>query len=173
AGGFAAPTVLLPGWAINVALGHMDAGDALDLVTTTGNGPSPAVMLRLGDGAGGFGPEVQVKLPHDADGLAVGDFDNDGDDDVAASSSLFDTLWILLSNGTGGLVLAGSKSTGDSPSGLSAGDIDEDGDLDLLTPIASKITVLTGDGAGGFTPSTLPTPPTPDELVLADLDLDG
>jgi len=56
------------------------------------------------------------------------------------------------------------------------GDVDKDGHVDLVVPGREKLTVMLGDGKGGFTPA--PVEPTSvtgvaGEMLLADFDRDG
>ncbi len=57
-----------------------------------------------------------------------------------------------------------------------AGDVDKDGHIDLVVAENKKLTVMLGDGKGGF--AAAPAPPTPvigvaGEMLLADLNGDG
>src|SRR5262245_45466279 len=57
-----------------------------------------------------------------------------------------------------------------------AGDVDGDGHVDLVIVEGDKLSVMLGDGKGGFSPA--PVPPTPvtgvaGEMLLADFNRDG
>ena len=57
-----------------------------------------------------------------------------------------------------------------------AGDVDKDGHVDLVVAEHKKLSVMLGDGKGGFAPA--PVPPTPvtgvaGEMLLADFNRDG
>jgi len=57
-----------------------------------------------------------------------------------------------------------------------AGDVDKDGHIDLVVSENNKLSVMRGDGKGGF--ASAPVPPTPvtgvaGEMLLADFNRDG
>ncbi len=66
-------------------------------------------------------------------------------------------------------------SVGGTPDSLAMADLDRDGHLDLATANATTdtVTVLLGDGAGGFSRSEFPSGPQPRSVIAADLDGDG
>ena len=65
------------------------------------------------------------------------------------------------------------------PYGMDAGDLNRDGKLDAAvcgvsnTPGQSVVTVMLGDGAGGFTNSTYPVGDLPSSVKIGDLNNDG
>jgi len=95
--------------------------------------------------------------------VGVGDFTGDGRLDLAVANSQSDTVTILLGNGTGGFTPAvGSPiSVGDFPSSVGVGDFTGDGRLDLAVANlnADTVTILLGNGSGGFSPA--PNSPNP------------
>jgi hypothetical protein len=65
-----------------------------------------------------------------------------------------------------------------SPSGVITGDLNRDGRPDLVAAVGgtSALSVLLGDGRGGFSPapgSPLPVAPAPHLVEIGDLDRDG
>ncbi|MBI5597339.1 MAG: VCBS repeat-containing protein [Elusimicrobia bacterium] len=113
----------------------------------------------------GGGSMVQASFGFNADGLALADFDEDGDMDAAfvpnANAPLRSGL--LRNDGAGGLTaqtFAGSNYAGGAWGlGLSAGDYDGDGDLDLLAGYTSGAEVIRHDDAGpqGHSPPGAPS----------------
>ncbi len=88
--------------------------------------------------------------------VGVGDFDADGDLDVAAANFGSDTVIVGINDGSASFTVGAPIRIGDTPSGLATGDFDGDGDLDLAaTSLASvigpSINLLLNDGAAGFT----------------------
>ncbi len=126
------------------------------------------VFLLLGDGAGGFiaATGSPYSVGNTAVTMAVGDFNGDGRPDIAVADST--SVALLLGNSGGGLaqaanlssvfaygtLLCGSLGTCSlTPGGataLAAADLNSDGMSDLLLANNGKMTILTGDGAGGF-----------------------
>jgi hypothetical protein len=111
---------------------------------------------------------------------AVADFNGDGKLDLAVSNYGSNNITVLLGNGLGGFTPApGSPfAVGAVPDGLVTGDFNRDGKPDLAVANESddNVTVLLGDGAGGFTPapgSPFSAGPVPIGLAVADFNGDG
>src|SRR5215467_624757 len=111
--------------------------------------------------------------------LVAGDFNQDGNMDLAVNCTGFDVVAILLGDGQGGFTLAGHFPVDTLSKGLAVGDVNGDGNLDLVN--ASEWgydeSVLLGDGLGSF---HVATPPTeikgdgePVRLLLGDFNNDG
>src|SRR5215470_12374080 len=111
--------------------------------------------------------------------LVAGDFNHDGNIDLAVNCTGFDVVAILLGDGQGGFTLAGHSPTDTLVKGLDVGDVNGDGNLDLVTATnwGYDQDVLLGDGLGSF---HVATPPTeikgdgePVRLLLRDFNNDG
>jgi len=102
-------------------------------------------------------------------GVAVGDWDGDGDADLAWVSP---RGWGLLldNDGSGHFEVSGSLPGG---IGVSAADPDGDGDLDLLVVGAGEDQLLLNDGAGGFQARALVAGDTRFTHSASWTDLDG
>jgi hypothetical protein len=92
-------------------------------------------------------------------GLAVADFNTDGNLDVATinDSSDLGSVSILLGNGNGMFQSPIQYSVGDTPLGLTLGDFNNDGNLDLSfvnypNGQPGVISVMPGNGDGSFQP---------------------
>ena len=132
------------------------------------NAGSGDVSVLLGRGDGTFKPAVSYPLsgasgvnglltPGDGSfSLVTDDFNGDGIEDIATTNSLTNNVSVLLGKGDGTFSpartypIAGAHSLGIIPFALASGDFNHDGKPDLVTGGALSVTVLLGDGAGGF-----------------------
>ena len=150
-----------------------------------------ALMLVLLAPACGAGQEPRDDAAAGIRRIAVGegpgsvaalDVDADGDLDLVVANDAGGSVTVLLGDGGGDFhEAAGSPfPAGPNPNDIAAADLDGDGDLDLLFPNheTAGVTVLIGDGRGGFRPapgSPLPvrSRPHPHGIVAGDFDGDG
>jgi hypothetical protein len=109
--------------------------------------------------------------------IAIADFNNDGNPDVATLSQNPNTLSILLGNFNGSLNSGSSYPIGNFPTGIVAADFNGDGILDLAVTNAqdNTIDIFLGNGDGTFRQgSTISDPGTyPTKIVAADFNGDG
>ena len=143
-----------------------------------------SITILPGNGDGTFG--VQTSIPAGAFPfyLAAGDFNRDGNIDLAASSlpasaSAPGTVEIFLGNGRGGFAAPVNYPVGKAPATIVTDDFNADGTLDIVvldeqSDIASSVWVLPGNGDGTFRPAvSTPTGTTSGFLSYADLNHDG
>jgi hypothetical protein len=153
-----------------------------DVSDTVGNN---AIWVLLGDGTGRFatapGSPLQVDVyPYSE---AVADFNGDGRPDLAIAidgDHGDGNVTVLLGSGLGGFNPApGSPFTvGLHPRSVTVGDFNGDGKMDLAAANAysSDVSVLLGDGSGGFTPalgSPIAAGAGPLGIAAGDLNGDG
>jgi hypothetical protein len=114
--------------------------------------------------------------------VEVADLNGDGKPDVVVANERSNNVTVLLGNGKGGLTEAKGSPfpAGQQPNDIAIGDFNRDGKLDLAFANHEEkhLTVLLGNGRGGFTPA--PHSPFPVEvrphthgLAAADLNGDG
>ena len=118
----------------SLAIGDFNADGKQDLAvgdSVPSGGPPGRVTILLGNGTGGFGPPAGYPAGDRTASVAVGDFNGDGRQDVAAANFDSQDVTILSGDGTGGFIPAANFTVGFEPSSLVVGDFDGDGKPDL------------------------------------------
>ena len=85
--------------------------------------------------------------------IFAGDFDGDGDPDLAAADIAHEYVSVLMNNGDGTFTLPPANYSVDTdPVAIFGGDLDGDGDLDLATANLGNenVSVLKNNGDGTF-----------------------
>ncbi|HEX8071742.1 MAG TPA: FG-GAP-like repeat-containing protein [Pyrinomonadaceae bacterium] len=103
-----------------------------------------------------FGAATNFIADTNPTSVAVGDFNGDGKQDLAATNSSSNDVSILLGNGAGSFGAATNFGVGTDPRSVAVGDFNGDGKLDLATAnfITDNVSVLLGNGAGGVSAAT-------------------
>lgn len=141
------------------------------------------VTVLLGDGKGAFSfapgsPFGVTSTPH-PHGIAVADFNRDGKLDIAVDSWGENKVLVMFGNGDGSFVTPGVKfDVGQAPyERLRSADFNEDGNPDIITSNweGSSVSVLLGDGRGGFSLAggeNVPVPGSPFGIAVGDFNDD-
>jgi hypothetical protein len=161
-------------------VGDVNRDGHLDLVSATSWGYDEIVLL--GDGLGAF----HVATPPseiDGDGepirLLLRDFNNDGRLDIFVNAPDDDKVVLYFGDGKGNFPAPPLEEGVTHPFGMDAADLNGDGNLDMavgspsLPAGASTVTILLGDGAGGFTTSAFSVNDGPVSNMIGDLNNDG
>ena len=171
-----------------IATGDFNGDGNLDLVTDSW--AEDRLELLFGDGRGGFTtPGTYVAVgKHPYQRVRAADLNGDGKTDIVSTNLEGNNVTILLSDGKGGFRQPPGSPfpCGDSPFNIAIGDVNGDGIPDLAivnSPSSTSdrsgqdgLTILLGDGSGGFrtmTGSPLVTPKRPNMVAIGDIHGDG
>lgn len=142
------------------------------------------VTILLGDGQGGFAPAASSPVtvqsnPH-PHGIAIADFNGDHHLDFVIESWMDNKVLVMFGDGTGNFATPGRMfDVGQMPYvKVRASDVNKDGNADIVTTNfrSRNVTVLLGDGKGGFTQATgspFQVQKRPFYADIADLNGDG
>jgi hypothetical protein len=166
----------------DIAIADMNGDGNPDLVIP--NHQAPTITILLGDGKGSFHPApgspVDVHSNPHPHGVAVADFDGDRKPDVVTDSWGENKIELLTGDGTGRLRIPGHYfPTGRRPyERLRTADFNHDGHPDIVTTNLDDgtVSILLGDGKGGFAPgpgSPTPAGAKPWQVFSGDLNGDG
>lgn len=167
-----------------VAAGDWNGDGALDLAVSsngTNGGNNSGVNILMNNGAAVFQKTAVIDAYGCEYGLVPGDWDDDGDIDLAVSSHCLFGVSILYNDGNGSFKIVTRIDAGAYPFMLVTGDLDEDGDLDLATPnrndatSANSTVAVLSNRRGDFNKSVTPTVAGahPSSVALGDFNHDG
>lgn len=153
-----------------------------DLLATLANDGAIAVLLN--EGSARFAPAPGSPFPagrHPYDSLSIADLNGDGAPDVVAPDMVGNSIALLLGDGKGAFSPApGSPfpASGNRPGYAILADANGDSRLDVIASHDDDplLTVLLGDGRGGFAPapaSPVRLPSAVWGIAAADADGDG
>ena len=163
----------------DVAVGDFDGDGAADLAVANEDLSSNDVSILLNRGDGTFQPAVNYGVGVNPVSLAVGDFDGDGNLDLAVanfSEPAGRTISVLLGNGDGTFQPATFHSAGRDAHSVAVGDFDGDQRLDLAVSNYdfNTVSILIGNGNGTFqAPVSYGVGLTAAQLAPGDFNGDG
>lgn len=152
-----------------VVIEDFNEDGVLDLAVSHAAG----VAVLLGDGKGGFGAAQTYPAGVGPSWIAVGDFNEDGHLDLAVANSN-NSVSILRGLGTGEFAEPTSVAVpGGAGSGIVAEDFNLDGHLDVAVAGGATVSLLLGQGDGGFqAPRTIYSQRDLRGLIVDDFDND-
>jgi len=141
---------------VDVTVGDFNKDGNLDIVVSQSESnitsiDNDNISVLLNNGNGNFADAIQFEAGIFPLGLAVADFNEDDNLDIAVANILSNNVSVFLGNGNGGFADATSFDTegGDT---LAVGDFNKDGNLDIVMTGNGEfyISVLFGNGDGSF-----------------------
>jgi len=131
---------------LGVVVGDLDGVGGPEVIVSSGD-----LIIFEGVGDGTLGLETRIGIGTGAYGVALGDLNNDGVQDLVATSFSFEGASVYLGNGDSTFTPGDVFATPDSPRAVKVHDIDEDGFLDILVSTLNvSVNVYRNDGAGGI-----------------------
>ncbi|HLA95441.1 MAG TPA: FG-GAP-like repeat-containing protein [Pyrinomonadaceae bacterium] len=181
-GGFTVPFRMpVEDGVLGLAVGDFNRESRPDLFTTNLNVDNFSIFLA--NGIGGFLPRVNYAVGDIPDAPVVADFNSDGKPDVAMVNRGSETISVALNTCEGYRCTDPSFAPaqhftvgGRLPSDLVAGDFNRDGKIDLATANSwsNSVSLLIGDGLGGFSaPTVINMNSNATFLVTGDFNKDG
>ena len=170
----------------NHAVGDFNGDGSLDLAGT--GFMAKALIVRLNNGAGTFGPRVDYPLVEWAQDIAVGDFNNDGRLDLVVTHNNPQIMLSLLTgkgDGTFNAPVAFANTSGYGSPAVVAVDLNNDGKLDIVVAhdiacftapcvVGLTISVMIGNGDGTFQPTReIEVGRGMTEIAVGDFNRDG
>jgi hypothetical protein len=167
----------------SIVLGDFNADGTQDFAVTNFKDSTLSLFLGNGDGTFKQAAGSPFPLPTTTTGpiaMASGDFNSDGNLDLALVNETTNNVTILLGNGNATFSLAtGSPfAVGKSPVAIASADLNGDSHADIVVvnQADNTISVLLGNGDATFTPalnSPLATGQAPTAVTIADFNGDS
>ncbi|MEZ5964024.1 MAG: VCBS repeat-containing protein [Planctomycetota bacterium] len=159
-----------------LALLDVDGDGDLDIVVTA---PLFDLLVLKNLGGGRFSLPTTHTVSSVASAIAGGDFDRDGDVDLATNTGVQGYFEVSLNQGTGTFGPPVTETSGRGVAAIAVADVDLDGILDLCGGYdldGDGATVLRGRGDGSFRPARSyygTYSGSTDNLRVVDVDVDG
>jgi hypothetical protein len=134
------------------------------------------VSILLGNGDGAFDPAQDFEVGEAPFSVTTGDFNGDGQQDLATANNADDAVSILLGNGDGAFKPAQDVGVGGVVTSVTVGDFDDDGRQDLATARAGVniVSILLGNGDGALEPARdFGVGENPFSITVGDFNGDG
>src|SRR5436190_2885869 len=136
------------------------------------------VRLNIGTctaNCGTLAPPADSVAGTTPDAVATGDFDRDGDLDLAVANKSSNDVSILPGNGTASLTAGATTATGTSPGAVVVADLNRDAydDLAVANSGSNNVSILFGKDVGFQSAVSYAAGNSPAAVVARDFNLDG
>src|SRR5262249_8558076 len=134
------------------------------------------VGVLLGNGDGSFQQAITYAVGSSPRSVAVGDFNGDGNQDLAVANGGTANVSVLLGNGDGSFQAAQNFAAGSRPGAVAGGDLHRDGKpaLAVANRGSGNVSVLLGNGDGTFQPAqNFAAGANPISVAVGDFNGDG
>ncbi len=161
----------------NVAVADFNNDMKPDLAVSNQVTNDVSILLGIGDGT--FMPQTVYAAGSSPYAVVAGKFNADNNFDLAVSNSASNNVSILLGNGNGTFSAPTNFFVGSNPISIAVGDINNDSKQDLIVAnfggfFSGSVSVLLGNGTGGFTTGTsVRTRTQPAFVAIANLNGDA
>ncbi|MEM7038476.1 MAG: FG-GAP-like repeat-containing protein, partial [Bacteroidota bacterium] len=122
--------------------------------------PEPFVWefrIQPRGGSGNFTEISNAAVPGSAWQIQAGDFDGDGDLDLASVNGTAGSITLFRNNGSGVITVWNTITSADNPESLWIGDYNQDGDMDIAVADNGNdaFSLFHNNGSGGFGPPVI------------------
>lgn len=139
-----------------------------------------SISVLLGNGMGDFSMPANFAVGSNPTSVIVGNFNDDLSLDLAVANSRGDNISVLLGNGKGDFSIARPFTVGSRPTNVAVADFNGDKKSDLAAvssgdaafSVPPNVTVLLGNGEGGFGSASIPLNLMPSALAVGDFNGD-
>ncbi|MEO6391469.1 MAG: VCBS repeat-containing protein, partial [Pyrinomonadaceae bacterium] len=135
-----------------------------------------ATNAFAGCGTPSFRSAVHVTTGNQPEDLVTGDFNRDGNLDLAVAIQADDVCFVLYGDGRGGFPNGFGFAAHDAPMGVSVGDFNRDGAPDLVVAnfLSDDVSILLNTGSGLFgAPTNIAVGNQPQAIAIDDFNRDG
>ncbi len=160
-----------------IVAADLDRNGTTDLAVT--NPAAARISLYFGAGDGSFSPPRHIDTGKQARGIVAADFNGDETVDVAVAATRHDEVVVHLGAGGGTFQPGRRVRVGRRPFMLAAVDLDANGATDIAVTNEGEeaeenaLSVLLGDGRGGFSHTAMPAGRFASDVAPADFNGDG
>ena len=164
---------------LDIVTADFNRDGKLDLALANGcclPNPGHTVSILLGNGDGTFQSQVDYATGLSPGSIITGDFNGDGNLDLAIADFAVAKVSVLLGNGDGTFQAHVDFATGTNPGGIITADLNGDGKLDLAVAnlADNTVSILLGNGDGTFGPRVdYATGAEPNHVATGDFNRDG